>query len=120
LDVPKQMDNLPPEVEQCYYRVAQEALENVVRHADAQRVSVSLRQAGGRLTLQVSDDGLGFEDQEVASEERFGLRGMRERAELIGGVLTVESHAGQGATVRLDAEVPVTSQVTGTWGTRRR
>ena len=120
LDVPEQMDNLPPEVQQCYYRVAQEALENVARHADAQRVSVSLRQAGGRLTLQVSDDGLGFEDQEVASEERFGLRGMRERAELIGGVLTVESHAGQGAAVRLDTDVPVTSQVTGTWGTRRR
>jgi len=105
LDVPEQMYNLSPEVQQCYYRVAQEALENVARHADARRVGVSLRQADARLTLQVSDDGLGFEDQEV-DPERFGLRGMRERAELIGGTLTVASHAGQGTTVRLDTELP--------------
>jgi signal transduction histidine kinase len=107
LDVPEQVYNLSPEVQQCYYRVAQEALENVARHADARRVGVSLWQAGGRLTLQVSDDGLGFEDHEV-DPERFGLRGMRERAELIGGTLTLESHAGEGTTVRLDTEVPVT------------
>jgi signal transduction histidine kinase len=104
LDVPEQIVNLSPEVQQCYYRVAQEALENVVRHADARRVSVSLKQAEGRLTLQVSDDGLGFEGHDV-EPERFGLRGMRERAELIGGTLTVASHAGKGTTVRLDAEV---------------
>ena len=101
LDLPEQINDLAPEVEQCYYRVAQEALENVIVHANAQRVSVSLRQAEGRLTLEVSDDGLGFTGEATGSEDRLGIKGMRERAELIGGTLEVESCSGQGTTIRL-------------------
>lgn len=102
LDVPEQLDDLTPEVEQCYYRVAQEALENVTRHADAQNVAVSLKRLDGLLLLlEVSDDGAGFAAEPGASEEQMGLRGMRERAELIGGTLEVESRAGQGTTIRL-------------------
>jgi two-component system sensor histidine kinase UhpB len=103
LDLPEQINDLAPEVEQCYYRVAQEALENVIMHANAQRVSVSLRQAEGWLTLEVSDDGLGFTGEATGSDDRFGIKGMRERAELIGGTLGVESHSGQGTTIRLQS-----------------
>jgi signal transduction histidine kinase len=103
LDVPEQLNGLSAEVEQCYYRVAQEALENVVQHADAQRVTVSLKRTEGRLTLEVSDDGSGFAPESIVSEDRFGLRGMRERAELIGGTLEVENRSGQGTTIRLHA-----------------
>jgi signal transduction histidine kinase len=101
LDVPELMRGVSPEVEQCYYRVAQEAMENVLQHADAKRLSVSLRQQDAVLTLEISDDGLGFERETGADEDQFGLRGMRERAELIGGTLDVESRAGQGTTIRL-------------------
>jgi signal transduction histidine kinase len=103
LDLPEQINDLAPEVEQCYYRVAQEALENVIMHANAQRVSVSLRQAEGRLTLEVSDDGLGIAGEATGSEGRLGIKGMRERAELIGGTLEVESRSGQGTTIRLQS-----------------
>jgi signal transduction histidine kinase len=103
LDVLEQLDGLSAEVEQCYYRVAQEALENVVRHANARRVTVSLKRTEGRLILEVSDDGSGFAPESIVSEDRFGLRGMQERAELIGGTLEVENRSGQGTTIRLHA-----------------
>jgi signal transduction histidine kinase len=101
LDVSEQVDGLSAEVEQCYYRVAQEALENVVQHANARRVRVSLKRTEGRLTLEISDDGSGFVPESVVSEDRFGLRGMQERAELIGGTLEVENRSGQGTAIRL-------------------
>lgn len=79
-------------------RIAQEALHNVEQHADAKRVRVSLEPQADKLVLSISDDGRGFSETEV-SDERFGLTGMRERAELIGGVFSVESHIGQGTKV---------------------
>jgi signal transduction histidine kinase len=104
LDVPEHITNLSPEVEQCYYRVAQEALENVLRHANARSISVSLWQRDGQLTMQFSDDGTGFTAASMAADDRFGLKGMQERAELIGGTLEVKSNAGQGTTIRLTSE----------------
>lgn len=104
LDVSGQIPNLPPEVEQAYYRVAQEALDNVTRHANAQQVAVSLSQIDGQLVLEISDDGGGFAEKTVESDEQLGLLGMRERAELIGGTLEVESRSGRGTTVRLCSE----------------
>lgn len=101
LDVPAQITNLPPEVEQTYYRVAQEALENVAKHAGARQVRVSLRQSAGKMVLEVSDDGSGFTAQTQASEDQLGLVGMRERAQLISGKLEITSQEGQGTTVRL-------------------
>jgi len=82
------------------WRIAQEALNNVERHAGARRVEMTLAQENGYLVLSVADDGRGF-DQAQIGEERFGLMGMRERAELIGGDLTVESQVGRGTSVRL-------------------
>lgn len=101
LDLPEHLGTLAPEVEQCYYRVAQEALENVSRHANARQVRVFLKRQGTELTLEISDDGVGFEDKPPSPGVQFGLQGMRERAELIGATLQVDSRPGQGTTVRL-------------------
>ena len=105
-NIAKRIPALSPEVEQCFYRVTQEALDNVAKHAGAQRIAVTLQEDNGQLLLTVSDDGVGFATDAVASEYRFGLQGMRERAELIGATLEIESSPGQGTTVRLQKEVP--------------
>ena len=82
------------------YRVAQEALSNAGRHSGAGRVVVALRrQSDGGVELEVADDGRGFAFAE--SESGLGIGGMRERALLIGGELTIESRPGRGTTVRL-------------------
>ena len=81
------------------YRVAQEALSNAARHSDARRIDVRLRRRDSGVELEVSDDGSGFAFAE--SEQGLGIAGMRERALLIGGELTIESGPGHGTTVRL-------------------
>lgn len=82
------------------YRVAQEALSNATRHSGASRIAVRLRRLdNGGVTLTVADDGRGFAFDE--SEGGLGIAGMRERALLIGGELTIESRPGHGTTVRL-------------------
>lgn len=101
IEVPENLNPLSPEVEQCFYRVAQEALENVVRHANARWVTVSLHQSDDGLLLEVADDGHGFQEDAAASDYQFGLRGMRERARLIGAQLEVVSRPDEGATIRL-------------------
>jgi signal transduction histidine kinase len=98
--VPKQLDQLAPDVEQCVYRVAQEALTNVARHAEARALQVVLACENGCLLLTIADDGRGFDPSSV-NGAHFGLQGLRERAELIGGRLEVESRPQQGTTVRL-------------------
>jgi signal transduction histidine kinase len=103
LNLAQQLNHLMPEVEQCYYRVAQEALENVLKHAAAQHIAVSLRQEAGQLVLEVSDDGCGFPVTDVAVDGRLGIKGMRERAELIGAVLEIDSAPGEGTVVRLSS-----------------
>jgi signal transduction histidine kinase len=97
----EQISPVSPEVEQCYYRVAQEALENVTRHASATQVSVSLQQRDGRLVLEVEDDGVGFSRESAPADIRFGIKGMEERAELIGAELEIDSRAKRGTRVRL-------------------
>ncbi len=82
------------------YRVAQEALSNAARHSEANRVEARLSRRGGGVELAVSDDGRGFAFAE-AEQGGLGLAGMRERAMLVGGELTVESRPGRGTTVRL-------------------
>jgi signal transduction histidine kinase len=103
LHLPEHLE-LPPDVEQGLYRVAQETLENVVKHAQAKQVSVRLAREGGRLTLCVTDDGCGFEVTRADNEQHYGLRGMFERANIMGGKLQVESQPGRGTTIRLAVE----------------
>lgn len=83
------------------YRVAQEALTNVARHAEASRVEVSLFGEGGWLVLRVSDDGKGFDPERHAGPEGWGVAGMRERAGLVGGNLSILSAPNAGTTVEL-------------------
>ena len=85
-------------------RVAQEALQNAVRHAGAQRVGVHLGRDGGRLVLEISDDGAGFDPADPAlRSRRLGLTSMEERARRLGGRLEIRSAPGAGTTVRLEA-----------------
>lgn len=92
-----------PEAEVALLRIAQEALANVARHADAHSVTVTLAGTGDDLVLEVADDGSGFLP-EAEHPERLGLRGMRERVAELGGRLTVASAPGEGT--RIEARVP--------------
>jgi signal transduction histidine kinase len=96
---------LRPEVELALYRIAQEALNNIARHARASRVLVNLDFAQKVVTLKVIDDGCGFDvpesPAEMAPVGHFGLLGMQERAELVGARLTIESTTGQGTKVNV-------------------
>jgi signal transduction histidine kinase len=90
-------DSLRPALAESLWRVAQEALTNVERHAQAQSVDVSLRCEPRSATLRVADDGVGLPAGAEARPDRFGLRGMRERVEGLGGILTLRGD--QGGTV---------------------
>ena len=94
---------LEPEVESAVYRLAQEALTNVVKHARANRVEMNLTREDSAVVLTVSDDGIGFDPD--GSGPGFGLIGMRERVSLTGGRLEIESQDGAGTTLR--ATLPV-------------
>jgi signal transduction histidine kinase len=97
-------ERLSSEVETAVYRIVQEALSNVVKHAEANRVSILLTKRDGSVAAVVEDDGLGF-DPATVGDDGLGLVGMRERVGLVGGRLRIESAAGRGAT--LVAEVPL-------------
>ena len=99
---------LPGPVEVSLYRIAQEALHNVATHSGAGRVTVTLRFGDEDVTLEVVDDGCGFEPAVVAANGagHLGLRSMRHRAESLGGHIGVESRVGRGTVVR--AVVPTT------------
>jgi signal transduction histidine kinase len=101
---PEEINGLPPEVEQCVYRVAQEAVANAVEHSQAKHLRVELERTGGCLMLTVSDDGCGFDPADAPANGHFGLRGMRERAEMIGAALSIQSAPGQGTTIRLSVQ----------------
>jgi signal transduction histidine kinase len=97
-------ERLPAEVETMLYRIVQEALTNVVKHARASRVSIILIRRDRKVTALVEDDGQGF-DGAIEREDGLGLLGMRERVALVDGRLMVESSAGSGTT--LAVEVPL-------------
>ena len=95
----------PAEVETALYRIVQEALTNVAKHAEANAVSIVLTRHGRRVTAVIEDDGRGF-DPRRAGQDRFGLQGMRERVALLGGNLRIESQPGAATT--LVVQLPVT------------
>lgn len=107
LDVDFAAEELPPlptEVEIAAFRIVQEAVNNVVRHAGAKRVAVRMRRAADRLEIVVEDDGRGLDTAATpapAPGEHFGLVGMRERAQALGGDLAVDSRPGRGTRVRV-------------------
>ena len=103
-EAPLADERLPAEVETTLYRIVQEALTNIVKHAEASRVSILLVRSSGSATVVIEDDGQGFKPAEVR-DGGLGIIGMRERVELHEGRLTVESAPGSGTT--LVAEVPL-------------
>jgi signal transduction histidine kinase len=99
------LSKLTPLVEQTIYRTAQEALANITQHAGAKNASLHLAEENGTLTLTISDDGRGFYQVGVEDTAHFGLRGLQERADMVGGTLTVESKSGEGTTITLRIEL---------------
>jgi len=106
VDVDAQLGDvrLPTEVETALYRIVQEALANIVKHAEATRVSILLTRKESSVAAVVEDDGKGFDKRETG-DDVLGLVGMRERVGLVGGRLVIESAKGSGTTIA--AEVPV-------------
>ena len=100
LDLKNPMPSLSPDVEQTIYRIAQEGIENIVNHSRAKNFSLRL-ESNGHTTLTIQDDGIGFDMRSDASSGHFGLVGMRERAELGGGKLRIESEKGKGTKIVL-------------------
>jgi len=100
---------LAPDVETNLYRIAQEALNNILKHASAREVSVTLNQNGREAVLVIEDDGRGFDPEQTAAHATggLGLIGMRERAALLGGRLEIESHDGGGTAIY--ARIPISS-----------
>jgi signal transduction histidine kinase len=102
---------LPPMIETVLYRIAQEALTNIRKHAQTTRVAVTLANHGQWLRLEVRDWGCGFDPAHVLEDaglgERMGLRGMRERVALLGGHWSVRSSPGEGTLVVTEVLLPV-------------
>ena len=101
---------LPPETETAIYRIIQEALNNVLKHARAHRVSVILERRRDQVVVIVEDDGQGFNVDaaicEPGREHGLGLLGMQERIALVGGTLSIESRVGSGATIVARIPIP--------------
>lgn len=106
IDVAVSVDGLPdgfrdPDLESLLFRIAQEALNNVVKHAHARFASVALTRSGNRLELRIRDDGVGFEPGRIATDDDrgIGMAGMRDRVELFGGDLAISSAPGKGTAI---------------------
>lgn len=105
---------LPPELETALFRVAQEAMSNIARHAQAENVSLTLEFQDEFVAIDIEDDGQGFDVEATLARRQdgapFGLMGMRERVDLLNGTLVVESRPGEGTSVRV--RVPLESSLT--------
>jgi signal transduction histidine kinase len=96
---------LPAPAEEGLYRIALEALNNILKHAAATSVTVYIRAEEERVELEVVDDGQGFDPDAVSDRGGMGLASMRERAEKLGGSLTVLSAPGEGTRIKVSVEV---------------
>lgn len=98
-------ERIPPEAAAALYRIAQEALTNVLRHSQARRARVSLAAHGREITLKIEDDGRGIPKERLEDPTSLGLASMRERTHLLGGELVIASRTGRGTTVT--ARIPL-------------
>jgi signal transduction histidine kinase len=96
------VSDLPVRVEQALYRIAQEALNNALKHGHARCISVQLRQASAQVMLEIADDGIGFDPAGVRDTGRLGLQGIAERVTQLGGRLSVHSRPGAGTRLRVE------------------
>ncbi|WP_448543849.1 sensor histidine kinase [Roseiflexus sp.] len=107
--------SVPADIELALFRMTQEALQNVRRHAGRCRVWLNLKRDGAQVRLMIADDGCGFDPQQTPAA-RFGLAGMRERVALLGGTINIQSRPGAGTTIvitiPLDAQAPDSADAT--------
>jgi signal transduction histidine kinase len=101
LELRGEIKGLPDDVEQCFYRISQEAMENVVKHAQARSLSIKLIGDAAELDLEITDDGIGFSSQSHGTDKHFGIKGMKERAALIHGLLDISRHPERGTRLSL-------------------
>lgn len=104
VQIPDLTLEIPPNQSQAFYRAAQEALENIVRHSEAAHITLVMTHTEDILTVEIIDDGVGFDPQHIPSDT-YGLRGLQERAALIGGKCVIDSHPGQGTSILFRAGV---------------
>lgn len=102
-------ERFPEEIETAIYRIVQESLTNIARYAGAHSVSVLVEQRGEQVIAIVEDDGQGFDPSQSPGEHHLGLEGMRERAELLGGQMTIESEPGKGTSVHV--QIPLAASI---------
>lgn len=110
LTIPNRLPQIRPEVQAQLVRIIQEALSNIRKHSRASNVWINVREWNNGLIFDIGDDGIGFMAEDVPDIDRHGLRGMRERAELIGAEFQIYSQAARGTTIHI--EVPVNIQET--------
>jgi two-component system sensor histidine kinase UhpB len=115
---------LPPDVELLFYRLAQEALANVRKHASATKLSIRLTAGDGKACMRISDDGVGFDVERVLTPgrdgERLGLRSMRQRVHAMGGGMVINSASGKGTTLEFWCPVPVPSPAPRNYGAGKK
>lgn len=109
--IPRNIPGMTPAVREATYRITQEALLNIAKHSDAEKVKISLRTADSYIRLSVTDNGSGFSGDEAARKPlSFGMAGMRERARLLGGKLETIAAPGKGVTVKLELPLGATQE----------
>jgi len=96
---------IPNEIETAVFRIVQESLTNVILHAQATSVDVLITLTEESVSVVVEDNGIGFSPTTTLSEKQLGLFGMRERIEMLGGILSIESESGKGTTIRAEAPI---------------
>jgi signal transduction histidine kinase len=97
--------NLPPEIEEGCYRIAQEALNNTLKHAQAKHVWVRISQTRQMVKLEICDDGKGFEPASAQKQGGMGLTNMQKRAKQLGGKLTIQSSPGEGTQIVMEVKI---------------
>ena len=105
VNVSSDFGRLPPAVEAAFYRVVQEALHNVAKHANATTATIEMKRESGQVSLLIEDDGVGIAPKPVGGRQTFGMAGMRERIGNIGGKVKVTSARGKGTRIEVNAPV---------------
>jgi signal transduction histidine kinase len=101
IELPEEDLMLFPDVEQCLYRITQEAVENIVHHANANVLTIKLTVYENQLKLLIQDDGIGFDSEPGSPSGHFGISGMKERAQIVGGEFTLSSKPNCGTIIQL-------------------
>ena len=108
---------LPTDISTAAFRIVQEAVTNAVRHSGVDRINVSVRAAKGMLRIRIEDRGKGFDPENVLAGTSSGLSNMRERALMLNGKMTIDSHPDAGTTIV--AQIPIIGEPTPEMGKRR-